>query len=90
MINQIMRQSLRAILLLTIAVTLYAQAPITVPAGLPDWAFNVPDKVQPASVRPEGIVRAQGSRKEYDATKIAGNANPPDWFQEEQDRKSVV
>jgi len=84
-INQIMRPSLRAILLPTFAVSLYAQAPITVPAGLPDWAFNIPDKVQPASVRPEGIVRAQGSRKEYDAAKIAGNANPPDWFPEEHE-----
>src|ERR1700694_4715343 len=80
-----MRQSLRAILLPTFAVSLYAQASITVPAGLPDWAFNVPDKVQPASVRPEGIVRAQGSRREYDAPKIAGNANPPDWFPEEHE-----
>jgi cytochrome c553 len=34
-------------------------------------------------VRPEGVVRAQGSKKEYDASKIAGNANPPDWFPEE-------
>lgn len=84
-VNQIMRQSLRAILLPTFAVSLYAQAPATVPAGLPDWAFNVPDKVQPASVRPEGIVRAQDSRKEYDAAKIAGNANPPDWFPEEHE-----
>src|SRR6202165_4754988 len=80
-----MRQSLRAILLPTFAVSLYAQASITVPAGLPDWAFNVPDKVQPASVRPEGIVRAQGSRREYDAPKIARNANPPDWFPEEHE-----
>jgi cytochrome c553 len=84
-INQIMRQSFRAILLPAFAVSLCAQAPITVPAGLPDWAFNVPDKVQPASVRPEGIVRAQDSRKEYDAAKIAGNANPPDWFPEEHE-----
>jgi cytochrome c553 len=59
---------------------LNAQAALTVPAGLPDWAFNIPDKVQPAAVRPEGIVRAPGSAKEYDAAKIAGNANPPDWF----------
>ena len=79
----IRRQSLRAALLVASAAGLPAQAPIAVPAGLPDWAFNVPDKVQPAGVRPEGIVRAQGSRKEYDASKIAGNANPPDWFPEE-------
>jgi cytochrome c553 len=56
---------------------------ISVPAGLPAWAFNVPDKIQPAAVRPEGVVRAKGSAKQYDAAKIAGNANPPDWFPEE-------
>jgi cytochrome c553 len=60
-----------------------AQAALTVPAGLPDWAFNIPDKIQPTAVRPEGIIRAPGSAKEYDAAKIAGNANPPDWFPDE-------
>src|SRR3984957_11072306 len=60
-----------------------AQAELTVPAGLPDWAFNIPDKIQPSAVRPEGIVRAPGSAKEYEATKIAGTANPPDWFPDE-------
>jgi len=59
---------------------LTAQAALTVPAGLPDWAFNIPDKIQPTAVRPEGIVRAPGSAKEYDWAKVAGNANPPDWF----------
>src|ERR1700720_4074442 len=62
---------------------LNAQAALTVPAGLPDWAFNIPDKIQPSAVRPEGIVRAPGSAKEYDAAKIAGNTNPPDWFPDE-------
>jgi cytochrome c553 len=56
---------------------------LSVPAGLPGWAFNIPDKVQPSAVRPEGTVRASGSAKEYEAAKIAGNANPPDWFPEE-------
>ena len=51
---------------------------LSVPAGLPGWAFNIPDKVQPSAVRPEGIVRANGSAREYEAAKIAGNANPPD------------
>jgi cytochrome c553 len=60
-----------------------AQTELRVPAGLPDWAFNIPDKIQPPGVRPEGIVRVPGSAKEYDAAKIAGNANPPDWFPEE-------
>ena len=59
---------------------LNAQAALTVPAGLPDWAFNIPDKIQPTAVRPEGIVKAPGSAKEYDAATIAGNSTPPDWF----------
>ena len=58
----------------------FAQAALSVPAGLPDWAFNIPDKVQPAAVKVEGVIRAPGSAKEYEAAKIAGNANPPDWF----------
>ena len=62
---------------------LNAQAALAVPAGLPDWAFNIPDKIQPTAVRPEGIVKAPGSAKEYEAAKIAGNANPPDWFPDE-------
>jgi cytochrome c553 len=60
-----------------------AQAALAVPAGLPDWAFNIPDKIQPTAVRPEGIVKAPGSAKKYDAAEIAGNANPPDWFPDE-------
>ena len=49
---------------------LNAQAALTVPAGLPDWAFNIPDKIQPSAVRPEGIVRAPGSAREDEAAKI--------------------
>ena len=45
------------------------QAPLSVPDGLPAWAFNIPGKLQPAGVRPEGIVRVPGSAKEYDAAK---------------------
>src|ERR1700722_7105581 len=60
-----------------------AQAELTVPAGLPDWAFNIPDKIQLSAVKPEGIVKAPGSAREYDAAKIAGTANPPDWFPDE-------
>src|SRR5258706_1883664 len=63
---------------LLIARELNAQAALSVPAGLPDWTFNIPDKVQPSAVRPEGIIRVPGSAKEYEAAKIAGNANPPD------------
>ena len=60
-----------------------AQAGLQVPAGLPDWAFNIPDKVQPTAVKVEGVIKAPGSAKEYEAAKVAGTANPPDWFPEE-------
>ena len=62
---------------------LHAQQALSVPAGLPDWTFNIPDKVQPSAVRLEGVIRAPGSAKEYEASKVAGNANPPDWFPDE-------
>jgi cytochrome c553 len=65
------------------SVTIIAQAPLSVSNGLPAWAFNIPDKVQPASAEPTGPVHVPGSAKEYDAAKIAGNANPPDWFPDE-------
>ena len=60
-----------------------AQAALSVPAGLPDWTFNIPDKVQPAAVKVEGVIKAPGSSKEYEAAKIAGNGAPPDWFPDE-------
>jgi cytochrome c553 len=60
-----------------------AQEALKVPEGLPDWAFNIPDKEQPSAVKPEGIVRAPGSAKEYEWSKVAGTANPPDWFPDE-------
>ncbi len=56
---------------------------LSVPPGLPAWAFNIPDTIQPSAVKPQGTVRVKGSTKEYEAAKIAGNANPPDWFPEE-------
>ena len=68
---------------LLVARELTAQAVLAVPAGLPDWTFNIPDKIQPTAVKVEGVVKAPGSAKEYEAAKIAGNANPPDWFSDE-------
>jgi cytochrome c553 len=68
---------------LPISCGLHAQEALKVPAGLPEWAFNIPDKVQPAAFRPQGVVKAPGSTKEYEAAKIAGTANPPDWFPDE-------
>lgn len=60
-----------------------AQDALSVPPGLPDWTFNIPDKVQPAAVKIAGVIRAPGSAKEYDAEKLAGSADPPDWFPNE-------
>ncbi len=60
-----------------------AQAPLTIPNGLPSWAYNIPDKVQPPSKPAASVVRVPGSSKEYEAAKIAGNATPPDWFPDE-------
>jgi cytochrome c553 len=69
-----------ALLLASVAA---AQAPQSIPNGLPPWAYNIPDKVQPATVEASGPVHLPGSTKEYDATKTASNANPPDWFPDE-------
>jgi len=60
-----------------------APAPLIFPEGLPEWAFNIPDAVQPPVPPIAGIVRVPGSAREYDAAAIAGNNNPPDWFPEE-------
>ena len=43
-----------------------AQAELTVPAGLPDWAFNVPDKVQPTAVKVEGTILEGKKEIHYD------------------------
>jgi cytochrome c553 len=58
----------------------FAQTPLTVPNGLPAWAFNIPDKVQPPTDALTGPVHVPDSTKEYDAAKMQGNATPPDWF----------
>jgi cytochrome c553 len=60
-----------------------AQTPTSVPNGLPAWAYNIPDKVQPPNAPLPNPLRVPGSKKEYDPAKIAGNATPPDWFPEE-------
>jgi cytochrome c553 len=79
-----MRNSFRILLLAsTPGFTIPAQVPQSVPNGLPDWAYNIPDKVQSASVEVTGPVRLPGSAKEYDASKTGSNANPPDWFPNE-------
>jgi cytochrome c553 len=60
-----------------------AQETLKIPDGLPEWAFNIPDKIQPTAFRPEGVVKAPGSAKEYEAKTIAGTGSPPDWFPDE-------
>ena len=54
-----------------------APAPLVFPEGLPEWAFNIPDPVQPPTPPIAGIVRVPGSAREYDAAAIAGNTIPP-------------
>ena len=65
------------------AVVSAAQNPTTIPNGLPSWAYNIPDKVQPPAEKLSGTIRAPGSSKELDAAAVENNSNPPDWFPEE-------
>src|SRR5215469_957964 len=56
---RILRMSVRTGVLVCALASLMArevkaqQAELKVPAGLPDWAFNIPDKVQPTAVKVE-------------------------------------
>jgi cytochrome c553 len=76
-------KALCAVAALTVVVAAQNPAPTTIPNGLPEWAYNIPDKVQPPEPKVPAVVRVQGSAKEYEASAIAGNANPPDWFPDE-------
>ncbi len=81
-----MRSACRILLCVTLAVAgVRAQnpTPSKIPNGLPEWAYNIPDKVQPPEPRVPATVPAAGSSREYEASAIAGNANPPDWFPDE-------
>jgi cytochrome c553 len=69
--------------LLTAAGLAQAPAPLTIPNGLPEWAFNIPDAKQYPNETPKGNLRVPGSSREYDAGEVGGNSNPPDWFPEE-------
>lgn len=66
-----------------LALAAAAQNPTTIPNGLPSWAYNIPDKVQPPVVPLTGAIRAPGSSKELDAAAVENNSNPPDWFPDE-------
>src|SRR5262247_1888813 len=76
-------KTLLPLVLLTSAVAAQNPAPTTIPNGLPEWAYNIPDKVQPPEAKVPNVVRVAGSSKELEASAIAGNANPPDWFPDE-------
>ena len=81
-----MRTLLKATLPLVLFVSAVAAqnpTPTEIPNGLPQWAYNIPDKVQPPEPKVPNVVRAPGSSKELEASAIAGNANPPDWFPDE-------
>ena len=60
-----------------------AQTPQSIPNGLPSWAYNIPDKVQPPITKPTGPVSVPGSTKVYDPAQVASSGNPPDWFPNE-------
>jgi cytochrome c553 len=74
---------LTSVLLVSAAVLAQNPTPTSIPNGLPEWAYNIPDKVQPPEPKVPATVRAPGSSKEYEAAAIAGNTNPPDWFPDE-------
>jgi cytochrome c553 len=81
-----MRNSIYVLLFVSLVVAAAAAqnpTPTTIPNGLPEWAYNIPDKVQPPEPMVPATVRVAGSAKEYEASAIAGNANPPDWFPDE-------
>src|ERR1700686_2530488 len=60
-----------------------AQTPTSIPNGLPSWAYNIPDKVQPPAAEVTGPIHLPGSTKEFSPAQVASGSNPPDWFPEE-------
>jgi cytochrome c553 len=60
-----------------------APEPTSVPNGLPSWAYNIPDKVQPPATPLKGTIRVPGSTKEFDAAQVRSTTSPPDWFPDE-------
>ena len=76
-------KTLLPLVLLTSVVAAQNPTPTTIPNGLPEWAYNIPDKAQPPEPKVPSVVRVAGSSKELEASAVAGNANPPDWFPEE-------
>src|SRR6202140_5211627 len=60
-----------------------APTPTAIPNGLPTWAYNIPDKVQPAATPLTGTIHVTGGAKDYDASQVRSTTNPPDWFPDE-------
>lgn len=60
-----------------------AQAPQSSPNGLPGWAYNIPDKVQPPPPEEPAELHMPGSSKTYTPKEADNGSNPPDWFPEE-------
>ena len=55
--RKFMRDWIRILpLAFVLASTAAAQMPQSVPNGLPSWAYNIPDKVQPPTVKATGPV----------------------------------
>jgi cytochrome c553 len=65
------------------SVAVQAQTPTAIPNGLPTWAYNIPDKVQPAATPLTGTIHVMGGAKDYDASQVRSTTNPPDWFPDE-------
>jgi hypothetical protein len=56
-----MRHAIEVLLflaVLTVAAAAQNPTPTTIPNGLPEWAFNIPDKVQPPEPKVPAVVRA--------------------------------
>src|SRR5580704_6036797 len=53
---------------------------VSLGAERPDWAFPVPDAVQPQTIDNEQPKTLAGSTKSYTQKQIDDLKNPPDWF----------
>lgn len=76
---------LAALFAFSAALLVLAQAPnpTSIPNGLPKWAYNIPEKDQPAIPPLKGTIHVAGSGKEYDAAQVRSTTEPPDWFPDE-------
>jgi cytochrome c553 len=76
--------ALASVLAIVFVLAISAQAPQGPPNnGLPAWAYNVPEKVQPKVEEHKGPVQLPGSTKTYDSSETENGSHPPDWFPDE-------